>query len=375
MSKIKLGDSVYPEVYLSSKLEQISEAEPKIPVAPQKPIAPKLPEEPSNDTTYSGCFFIGSIILIIYIFSVISKNGLDLESIQVLIYSIPMAIFCGALFGYGILHGSEIKDAYLLEKQTYPKRKKEYEEKLKLYEIELRQYNDTVSSLLSKSNVLSFRRTLVNSYLASLSIDLLDIDTSDAIRKGVGEKYFVDYLRNYLEKENPFGNYSILTNKKIEVWNGFYYPDIVYITDNGLYIDIEIDEPYVGATGEPIHYYGLSSDYNRNKFFKDHNWIVVRFAEKQIFENPECCCDLLLLLQRAVSQASFDDIYFPENLLIKKWTLDLSHAWAYRRYRNSYLPAEYAEKIAFEDWNQLSDEDRNYIERSTVYDEFDDLPF
>ena len=59
-----------------------------------------------------------------------------------------------------------------------------------------------------------------------------------------------------------------------------------------IFLDIEIDEPYEGINDiknrKPTHF--RFADVNRNNEFKNRGWIVVRFAEIQIHQNPDGCC-------------------------------------------------------------------------------------
>ena len=108
--------------------------------------------------------------------------------------------------------------------------------------------------------------------------------------RGRSEAFFLPYLRQH------FGQDSILTNCRVPVEDprrraAWYYPDFVYRDASGLHIDIEIDEPYSLATGEPIHCRG-QDDY-RNGFFIGKHWLVVRFTEEQVLTQPLLCCQLL----------------------------------------------------------------------------------
>ena len=108
--------------------------------------------------------------------------------------------------------------------------------------------------------------------------------------RGRSEAYFVHYLAQ------NFGTEHIFTSCRVRITDRptWYYPDIVYSDETGLRIDIEIDEPYVWATGEPHHYVG--QDDARNAFFLQHSWVVLRLSEEQVVRSPMCCCQLLAAL-------------------------------------------------------------------------------
>jgi very-short-patch-repair endonuclease len=77
-----------------------------------------------------------------------------------------------------------------------------------------------------------------------------------------------------------FGN-KIFTNLKV----GFYFPDISFIDDErDILIDIEIDEPY-SESQILTHFIGDPKDIQRDKFFTENGWNVIRFSENQVINN------------------------------------------------------------------------------------------
>src|SRR5690606_25978332 len=92
--------------------------------------------------------------------------------------------------------------------------------------------------------------------------------------KGATEDFFLTFLSNNIS-ENIFTD---LTLDYSSVQKRFSYkPDfIIEVKELNLFIDIEIDEPYVGSNGSPIHF-KKSNDNLRNNFFIDNKWIVIRF--------------------------------------------------------------------------------------------------
>lgn len=96
-------------------------------------------------------------------------------------------------------------------------------------------------------------------------------------------------FKHYLQQN--FGSEHIFTACRVRVGSSWYYPDLIYSDAAGLRIDIEIDEPYVWATGKPHHY--LGQDDARNAFFLQQQWLVLRFTEEQVVRYPMCCCQLL----------------------------------------------------------------------------------
>ena len=75
-----------------------------------------------------------------------------------------------------------------------------------------------------------------------------------------------------------------------------YEPDLAYINvDKGIFIDIEVDEPYAGLERFPIHFKTKNGtcDDLRNQRFTERGWIVLRFSEKQVFNQANSCLKYL----------------------------------------------------------------------------------
>jgi len=108
---------------------------------------------------------------------------------------------------------------------------------------------------------------------------------------GSSEKLFLSYVKNYFGKSLHVSNEMCLFTKDKSIP---YEPDITMwnvIQGRLICIDVEIDEPYAGATGEPTHCIGY--DIERNKDFLNRGWIVIRFSEEQVVEYPEKCCRVI----------------------------------------------------------------------------------
>jgi very-short-patch-repair endonuclease len=57
--------------------------------------------------------------------------------------------------------------------------------------------------------------------------------------------------------------------------------------ETNIFIDIEIDEPYSFEERKPIHF--DDSDCERDKYFAESGFIVIRFTEDQIIDNTYQC--------------------------------------------------------------------------------------
>lgn len=142
------------------------------------------------------------------------------------------------------------------------------------------------------------------------------------------DHFFWYYLKPYFG-ENIDHNRSVKN----------YTPDFIYMDQGAnLYIDIECDEPYVYDTGEATHY--IESDRERDRAFTENGWFVLRFAEQQITETPESCCQILakLIARFSSNQSVFNR--FSETPRIRKipcWTKAQAQQMAQERVRDRYL--------------------------------------
>lgn len=118
--------------------------------------------------------------------------------------------------------------------------------------------------------------------------------------RGYTEKNFENRLRNSLRSSI---RYKVIGDASIQTSEGShpFEPDIAIVETSGtlgVRIDIEIDEPYGGYDKTPIHYTGCGDEF-RDCNLANLGWLVVRFSEKQIFEEPDNC---IYYLQRLLCQ-------------------------------------------------------------------------
>jgi very-short-patch-repair endonuclease len=147
----------------------------------------------------------------------------------------------------------------------------------------------------------------------------------DSVKKGVTEKQFLDLLI----KSKRF-NKRILTDYCF----GGYFPDFIYYDDiRHIYICIEIDEPYDLQSGKPIHC--LDDDIERNDFFVDNLWSVIRFAEYQIVKEPENC---IHIIEQVIQCLEFGMTSYINNLIeVKRWNEEEARELEANNYREKYL--------------------------------------
>lgn len=103
-------------------------------------------------------------------------------------------------------------------------------------------------------------------------------------QKGVSEKHFERYLTKYFS-DILYPSYEFNLNDEYK-----YSSDFTLILANEISLIIEIDEPYEGKSKAPTHCIDVDKDYNRDLFFVNGNWIVIRFSEFQACAYPTECC-------------------------------------------------------------------------------------
>lgn len=190
-------------------------------------------------------------------------------------------------------------------------------------------------------------------------------------RKGYKEDDFLQYIRKYFKE-----TFEIYDDRYVLTKKNRYEPDISLLNEkNGIniFLDIEIDEPYEGINDiknrKPTHF--LFADVNRNNEFKNRGWIVVRFAEIQIHQNPDGCCRFIADVIKSI----YPQFNIPLGLMVAKriepvlqWTKELALNWSAQNYREQYLGIEqfgYMPIIQETDFVLIQDEE---IEKEVVDD-------
>jgi len=143
-----------------------------------------------------------------------------------------------------------------------------------------------------------------------------------------------------LEKFFP-GRVKAQLRLPIPNWDGAYSTDFtISFPELGVWIDVEIDEPYDYKTGKPTHCSDDERDRNRNSFFLNNNWIVVRFSEEQVVRYPESCCKEIALVIRRVTgiEKYVHDLASATSLAISPmWTSRQAKKMAKAKIRDRYL--------------------------------------
>lgn len=224
-------------------------------------------------------YFLSLIAVIILIFLVmLIEEIIDIEfpwtgSIRIaLLLGLPLLIslFVSYYFRTSEKEKKSIKKEEESQELKYQKQLIEYKEKQRIV-------NSETIQTQHKIKILKVKAKEYKSEILRQSKILLDQD----VKKGISELFFHDYLIKY-------SNFTIYKSLKF----GFYFPDIIIIDPiNSFVIDIEIDEPYAYESNEPIHYDDV--DVNRDIYFTQNNFIVIRFAEEQIINAPDYCLKII----------------------------------------------------------------------------------
>lgn len=355
---------IYPIVKIPAPLEKVDKLLLKLPTEPVPPQKPKKAEERTKPTIRlrpkSGMSSILWGIGIVFMSALPLMSGSKVGSGFVLLgLIIGVPFFLGGwsdesshnsfdesaernsyqkkLNDYHVeLHNAEV---------SYQEALSKYEELYKRYLIDKYKYENECQRLRSPEVVEKAKIVYIINVLSKTIKPILHNNT-DNILRGVSEDSFFQKLKD------SFGN-SIVRGYTIPLKG--YLPDIVLYEKNlGLCIDIEIDEPYIGSTGEPIHYSESSIDIERNDFFLKAGWLVIRFTEEQVVKYPSECCDFIIetienITKSVVNTNTFSYSKYGAKLIsVKQWTKDDAHKLAFARYRNTYLPRNLVEKISIE---------------------------
>ncbi|MDY0142428.1 MAG: hypothetical protein RBR97_11105 [Bacteroidales bacterium] len=156
-------------------------------------------------------------------------------------------------------------------------------------------------------------------------------------RRGFKEESFQNSIERCFGKDFVvLGNVRLNTGKETRPFE----PDIAIIdkSNSNLRIDIEIDEPYAGITRQPTHCKG--EDVNRDIYFVDRGWIVIRFSEYQVHLQENDC---LKFIAEAIKSA-IPNYEIPNQLanqsaiqVEKLWDIVQAQKWEKAKYREQYL--------------------------------------
>lgn len=120
-----------------------------------------------------------------------------------------------------------------------------------------------------------------------------------------------------------------------------YEPDLtIYNQTLNLYIDIEIDEPYYGNPPKYSHCINNNNDLQRNRYFVENGWVVIRFSEHQIVNQLQSCCKYIAeVISKIDNTFKIPDLfkYYSDIRTEKFWSEKDVEKWITEGYREKYL--------------------------------------
>lgn len=335
----------YPIVKVPNELIKIDiePVEPSIPEKPQKPTKPETKGSAFDPLVYIGAFLLMPII------------SVGTQSMIGFFFSLGLFLFIVFRFS------SYREDQAIKAQENYNMRLKNYQVEMNAFPYVISEYDSRITEYELEKKLISndgnYRQKLIlDKQLQFLEKATTPTQSIENVTNGVSEEVFLKELRSY------FGE-KIYTNLILPNENGrSFHPDFIYWDkEKNFLIDIEIDEPYIGKNGEPIHY--SDTDDFRDSIFLSKKWAIVRFTEKQVVKYPQKCCDVINeVIQNTLGVdkmivSEFE--YLPKEA---KWSKSDSHKMAFQRYRSTYLPKDLQTKI-------------NEETLDSEYDLDDDLPF
>lgn len=171
--------------------------------------------------------------------------------------------------------------------------------------------------------------------------------------------------------------FAILGNARLNTGKNTrpFEPDIAMISKvstKNIRIDVEIDEPYAGISRQATHCKG--DDFQRDTYFIDRGWIVVRFSEYQAHKQEKLCLLYLAKLIKSIDP----DFVVPESLKAYQavedepvWDILQAQKWEKEKYREKYLGHEFLllpeERETLErDLNAQEVEEENQVEPTPI---------
>lgn len=322
----------YPVILIPDSISQFCADNP-IPVLEASTTATIKPPFPPRSPVFNNSRY--SLLIMLWIVSIVVVmlvNWLSGMSVIAFWSSLVCAsVSAAAAFSYLRFVDFKVRDRYNQRLADYQQQLAEYESyqlhRLQSKDKKIEQYN----SLLRKRSKLLKR-------LLKEIVQPPAIQGKTGVQQGVSEKQFFVYLCRYF---SGFYDFCMGGEFPIPGTSLRYTADFILVHQpTGLAIDIEIDEPYDGRTGKPHHCVDRGKDSQRNQFFLERNWVVIRFSELQVVKYPDACCQAIA---RVVSQIAGDykglamlqnvvDLFFQ-----KQWTTKEAIYMAKTKFRNSYL--------------------------------------
>lgn len=230
---------------------------------------------------------------------------------------------------------------YLADLKDYIIRLETYKIAWDKYEKDLHEYNDAIQQKKRNPIIEKIRQNAYEKVNRAISFRELTYDEISNVKKGRAECLFYNEMLNYYTHDFPFDIYINVKIESTQDKGNVYFPDFLLCSNDGkiknIYYDIEIDEPYVQSTGEPIHCEDM--DCSRDDFFSDNDIIVIRFAESQIFQYPYACARYIIELHKNIISMSDRPKLVRCGFKVERWSRELSIEWSKIHYRDTYTPS------------------------------------
>jgi len=218
--------------------------------------------------------------------------------------------------------------------------KQRYKNELEKHNKQYRTYE--YQNILNGSEELrafSIQQEFINKSKGKRSLE--EYRNFDKIKRGLTEDFFLKKLKNNF----PLNIYTGLVIKEF-FGRKTFVPDFVFIDESkNIFIDIEIDEPYFtdqdssnSTETSPIHYVG--ADDERDNYFLQNGWIVIRFSEEQIVKYPNRCQkEIAKIIFQLTDDYSYLWIFSNTKDLktMKQWDYNEAKIMGENKYRHSYL--------------------------------------
>jgi hypothetical protein len=332
--------SEFPIVLIPTAITNIQSELPPLPilskpVAPKRPRLPQPPASPLQPFNPRLLYVISGMGLVTVLGLLTIHSGLGLLALLVL----GSFLFWG--FWRNQIAVPKSRIAHQQQQQVYEAQTAQYQRQLKAlpaqkseYQNALQQYEARLAQLKAQhyrpEQVAKFRQERLQQVLKQTR-------SYDGNKGDAGEGYSEKILAEQLNRHFP-NKIRRRSTLMIPGRDHSYQPDFVYIDrTTGLHIDIEVDEPYVYQSWEPIHYVG--KDNRRNQFFLERGWVVIRFSEEQVRKNARGCCKVVAktIAEVTGNPASFVAWKgFPDLKPMSQWTREEATQMALTRRRDGY---------------------------------------
>lgn len=232
----------------------------------------------------------------------------------------------------------------------------------------MRQYPEKLSPADLKESFELLYESSLEAVLEDAKI-ASEISDKSSIKRGSSENWFASHL-SYFFSNKIYIDIALWVFR--EHYKATLKPDFVlYDSRSNFHLAIEIDEPYVLETGQPIHFVAQHGDdywtdadtilvenfrfgrdlledvtsapfetYDRSILFLQSGWFLVRFSENQVVKFPRECCKFIYDSIPAIVRTAFDESIFRGISNVPnhpRWTQAEAEKLAEQKYRLQYL--------------------------------------